>query len=49
LTSIGTSAVCRPYSSLSRLDRREKFFTRNDLDQILAKIADRDPDLRLAA
>ena len=24
-------------------------FTRNDLDQVLAKIADREPDLRLAA
>jgi hypothetical protein len=24
-------------------------FTRNDLNQVLAKIADREPDLRLAA
>ena len=24
-------------------------FTRNDLDQVLAEIADREPDLRLAA
>jgi hypothetical protein len=39
---------------LSASTRRSRYsawrtFTRNDLNQVLAKIADREPDLRLAA
>ena len=42
---VGTAAACsapatRPF---------DWTFTRNDLNQVLAKIADREPDLRLAA